>query len=256
MPQEADPLPAPQRFSCGGTIRWAVGEPNGLRSQSWNIVGSSTDDDVYIGPRQQMGAIKLSLHRSGRWRMAWSEEYANSVGIPEGEDRVLGRWEPPGELRPGWQHAVTILVVRESLGLQRPEKRLNTVAFFPPPNPGDVLGFRVLLGAANSALEVTGAVEVGTLQLPSGGMIGVCMRSDPITLELATTIREVRAQMLRAVTAVGARGNQAFAWGRFDNGAVCLLDPGVVEPEGAAPDGSTHAGPGRLTYVRQVDPSN
>ena len=188
--------------------------------------------------------------------MAWSEEYANSVGIPEGEDRVLGRWEPPGKLRPGWQHAVTILVVRESLGLQRPEKRLNTVAFFPPPNPGDVLGFRVLLGAANSALEVTGAVEVGTLQLPSGGMIGVCMRSDPITLELTTTIREVRAQMLSAVTAVGARGNQAFAWGRFDNGAVCLLDPGVVEPEGAAPDGSTQAGPGRLTYVRQVDPSN
>jgi hypothetical protein len=120
-----------------------------------------------------------------------------------------------------------------------------------------VLGFRVLLGAPNSALEVTGAVEVGTLQLPSGGMIGVCMRHDPMTPKLATTIREVRTQMLSAVTAVGgAHGNQAFAWGRFDNGAACRLDPGVVEPESAAPNGTVHAGPGRLTYVRRIDSSN
>ncbi len=70
-------------------------------------------------------------------------------------------------------------MVPDSLALQRPEKRRNTVAFFPPPNPGDVLGFRVLLGAPNSELKVTGAVEVGTLQPPSSGMIGVCMRPDP-----------------------------------------------------------------------------
>jgi hypothetical protein len=86
--QEVDAFPAPQRCGCGGTIRWAVGDPGGPRSKSWNIVGSSTADAVYIGPRLQMGAIKLSLHRSGHWRMAWTEEYADLVGMLEGEDRV------------------------------------------------------------------------------------------------------------------------------------------------------------------------
>jgi hypothetical protein len=158
MQQEVDAFPAPQRRGCGGTIRWAVGDPGGPRSQSWNIVGSSTADDVYIGPRLQMGAIKLSLHRSGRWRMAWTEEYADLVGMPEGEDRLLGRWEPPDEIRPGWLHALTVLVMPDSLALQRPEKRLSRVAFFPPSNPDEVLGFRVLLGAPNCELAVTGAL--------------------------------------------------------------------------------------------------
>lgn len=250
-----DPFPTPQRRGCGGTIRWAVGDPDGLRSQSWNIVGSSTDDDVYIGPRMQMGAIKLSLHRSGRWRMAWTEEYAESIGMPEDEDRVLGRWDPPDEVRPGWRHAVTVLVMPDSLAPHRPEKRLGRVAFFPPPNPDNVLWFRVLLGAPNCELAVTGAVEVGTLQLPSGGMIGVCVRPGPMSPESAAKIRDVRAQMLRVITGVRARRNRAFAWGRLDDGAVWLLDPGVVEPEGAEPDGAGQMrAPGRLTYVRRGGP--
>lgn len=177
--------------------------------------------------------------------------------MPKSEDRVLGRWEPPDEVRPGWRHAVTVLVTPDSLAPHRPEKRLSKVAFFPPPNPDGVLWFRVLLGAPNCELAVTGAVEVGTLQLPSGGMIGICVRPGPMTPESAAKIRDVRTQMLRAVTAVGARRNQALAWGRFDDGAVWLLDPGVVEPEGAEPDSPERkAAPGRLTYVRRVEPAS
>jgi hypothetical protein len=77
----------------------------------------------------------------------------------------------------------------DSLALQRPEKRLSKVAFFPPSNPDEVLGFRVLLGAPNCGLAVTGAIEVGTLQLPSGGMIGVCVRSDLMTPELGLVVK-------------------------------------------------------------------
>ena len=76
--------------------------------------------------------------------------------------------------------------------------------------------------------------------------------SDAVGAPVAVLTR----MLLSAVTAVGAHGNQAFAWRRFDNGAVCLLDPGVVEPESAAPKGTVHAGPGRLTYVRRIDSSN
>lgn len=70
MQPDPDPFPAPQNRGPGGSIRWAVGSPDGPRSQSWLITGSKTDDDVYLGPRWDTGVIKLSLHRSGRWRMA------------------------------------------------------------------------------------------------------------------------------------------------------------------------------------------
>lgn len=233
---EAGPFPAPQHRDPGGHIRWAVGTPAGLRSQTWSLFGVTSDDDVYLGPRWQTHVIKLSLHRSGRWRMAWTDEYAKSVGLPD-DNRVLTRWEPPGELRPGWRHAVTVLMTPESLMQQSPERRPNKVAFYPPPNPDGALWFRILIGQPGSELAVTGAVEVGTLHLPSGGMVGVIVRPGPLSLGSAAKVAELRAQMLAAVTAVGARRNTAFAWGRMADDAVLLIDPGPVEPESARPEG-------------------
>jgi hypothetical protein len=52
--------------------------------------------------------------------MAWTEEYAKSVGMPDDVDRVLTRWDPTEEVRPGWRHAVTLLVTPESVAQQPP----------------------------------------------------------------------------------------------------------------------------------------
>lgn len=60
----SDPLPAPQHCKPGGEIRWAVGTPDGPRSQSWSLFGSTTDDDVYLGgPRSQTGAPAVRATR-------------------------------------------------------------------------------------------------------------------------------------------------------------------------------------------------
>ncbi len=148
---EADPFPAPQRCKPSESIRWAVGTPDGPRSQSWSLFGSTNDDDVYLGPRSQTHAIKLSLHRSGRWRMAWTEKYAKSVGMPDDVDRVLTWRDPPEEVRPGWRHAVMLLVTPESVAQQLPQDSgLGKVAFFPAPNPDDGLWFRLLIGQPGS----------------------------------------------------------------------------------------------------------
>jgi hypothetical protein len=66
-------FPEPQRRRPGGSIRWAIGSRDGARSQSWSIFGNPNHSDIYIGPRTQTGVIKLSLHKSGIWRMAWTE---------------------------------------------------------------------------------------------------------------------------------------------------------------------------------------
>lgn len=184
--------------------------------------------------------------------MAWTHEHAKSVGMPDDADRVLTRWEPPAEIRPGWRHAVIVLVTPESLVQQPPERRPGKVAFFPPPDQDGALWFSVLIGQPGSELVVTDAVEVGTLRLRSGGTVGVIVRPGPLSPDSAEKVAELRAQMLAAVTAAGARRNTAFGWGRMADDAVWLVDPGPVEPEDAAPEGSSARG--RLTYVRRVDP--
>lgn len=111
--------------------------------------------------------------------------------------------------------------------------------------------FMLLLGEPGGAeLKVNGALDVGSLQLPNGGMVGVIMNYQPMNQDNINTIDTLRAQMLAAVTATGARGNRAFSWGHLAGGAVLLTDPGAIEPPGIGRGGA----PGRLTYVRRVDP--
>jgi hypothetical protein len=86
-------------------------------------------------------------------------------------------------------------------------------------------------------------------------MVGVIVRPGPLEPATVAKVAEIRAQMLAAVTAAGAHRNTAFAWGRMADDAVLLIDPGPVEPEGAPPGVSTGS-PGRLTYVRRVDPAS
>lgn len=47
----ADPFPASQRREPGRSIRRAVGVPDGPRSHSWSLFGSTNDNDVYLSPR-------------------------------------------------------------------------------------------------------------------------------------------------------------------------------------------------------------
>lgn len=239
-----DLLPTPQRRAAGGEIRWAAGWPSGPRSQSWRLFGNRNSNDVYLGPRWDGEAIKLSLHGSGRWRVAWTEEYAKQIGLPDDLDRVLARWDPPTDIQPGWQHAVTVLVTRESMTqFSTAERRAGKAAFFPPPEEDQCLWFRVMLGQPGVALTVRDAFEVGSLSLPCGGMVGILVRPGVLPAATAAHVAEVRARMLTTLTRTGARGNRGFSWGRMDDGAVVLIDPGPVEPDGP---GSGNGRPGRV----------
>lgn len=171
---------------------------------------------------------------------------------------MLTRWEPPTEVRPGWRHAVSVWMTRDSLVTHLDETGLGKVAFYPPPNPDGLLRFILLLGAPDGAeLTVRNAVEVGTLELPGGGLIGVILDHQPLEPSTAAKIQEIRTQMLQAVTRHGAHRTSAFAWGRLADDAVLLLDPGAVEPDGPTPGDTGRCGaPVRITYVRRVDPAS
>jgi hypothetical protein len=56
-----------------GPIRFAVGHPDGLTSNSWRV-WTSPAGDVYISCRDNFKEAKVSLHASGRWRMGFTEK--------------------------------------------------------------------------------------------------------------------------------------------------------------------------------------
>lgn len=50
-----------------------------------------------------------------------------------------------------------------------------------------------MIGMTSSELTVRGAIEVGTLRLPSGGMIGVVVRPGPLSPGSAAKVADLRA---------------------------------------------------------------
>lgn len=119
----------------GDPIRIAVGTPNGVSSNSWRVWVRGLD--TYVKCRDNFREIKISLHASGIWRVALTEETIKAR--PEiaygGSDRVIQRW------RPDLAHATKavigfqIVVLKEGLYLQRSDRTKwpKSVVFIEPP---------------------------------------------------------------------------------------------------------------------------
>jgi hypothetical protein len=161
-----------------GAIRWATGDPQGARSQTWQVVGAQNSDDVYVGARGVMNTIKLSLHKSGIWRVALTQPAAAKYLSP-GEDALLERYleDESYLLAPGWRCAVRILTPAMTFRTGFVEKATRDgqpIRFYRRPDPPHELEYHVLLGDASAQIPTfTNAFKVGQMILKSGKRIWV-----------------------------------------------------------------------------------
>lgn len=82
-----------------GPVRFAVGPPDGLTSNSWRLWVKN--GDVYIKCRDNFTETKVSLHASGRWRMGFTTEAINKDPslLRFSQNRAWDVWDrPPGSL--------------------------------------------------------------------------------------------------------------------------------------------------------------
>lgn len=96
----AAPIRLPQPFRRG-PIRFAVGPPDGITSNSWRVWTSGSD--VYLLCRDSFfRTVKVSLHASGRWRIGFTEEAvkADPTLVAPGADRAWSVWDAPRPILP------------------------------------------------------------------------------------------------------------------------------------------------------------
>ena len=102
-------------------VKFAVGSQDSPLSAVWVV--SASGSDVYVGARGVMQSIKLSLHRSGRWNLAFTSETGHVS--PKTGQRQHVQLRRPAEFRPGWTFGPAILV--PGAGSRR--------LYLKPPNP-------------------------------------------------------------------------------------------------------------------------
>lgn len=123
-----------------GPVRFAVGSPYGLTSNAWRV-WSSNAGDVYIACRDNFKTSKVSLHVSGRWRMAFTSEAVenNPALVADGQDRAWEVWDRPPEIIPDMVRAFQLIFPTPQLLLspdQRPQKKWKDVVYIEAAPPG------------------------------------------------------------------------------------------------------------------------
>lgn len=205
--------PLSERVTRGASIRWAVGEPSGPRSQVWSVKGHKNRDDVYVGVRDRMAKMKLSLH-SGTWRLAYTSEAAAGLVAP-GENRLVRRWPVTEEVAPSWRHAVTILTATSMLGPGHEDTPPSDgiIAWFPAPASGWALRFDVLLGEPDySPLTVNDCIgEVGRIELASGKPVWVVASEVCSDEHYEAGLAQLRARAAQHADA-GGLSDRARGW--------------------------------------------
>jgi hypothetical protein len=124
------PLTFPSRLTQAGIlpirkgpVRFAVGPPNGLTSNSWTL-WANRKGDVYISCRDNFKEAKVSLHASGRWRMGFTSAALakNPNLVPLEGNRAWEVWDQPPPQLPNVTIAFRLYFPTSELAV-RPEQR-------------------------------------------------------------------------------------------------------------------------------------
>ncbi|NJI61169.1 hypothetical protein HCX50_17215 [Microbacterium oxydans] len=165
----------------GGKLRFAAGAANAMRSSTWMVVGGTNGRDVYVGMRSQLHETKISLHASGQWRLAMTNDFVQTstpvwdqkdsdLRSADEDPRVVTRLPVPPE-KDGWQHALDIVITEP--GLQAPfrEKPVkgSSVSWWPAPKGEFIRTFGVFISNAGAQERETTFTDpvVGVIEMPS-----------------------------------------------------------------------------------------
>lgn len=217
-----------------GAIRFAAGNPDGLRSLTWSVKGRTNkqgQDDFYIGTRQTMDQIKLTLHQAdAQGRQAVSIfAYTKEAPKPEPyrEDRAVFRMDEAIEFAPGWRQAAVIMTPSFTFGSfsEKPVSKGESIRWFVAPPLPEQLEFYVVVGEVGRCdlPSLTGFVdgrmeEVGQMELGNGRVAMVVANAVSKDARYAAI---VRGDLEKAVNTPGAF---PFSHAQHGNGFTYFLD--------------------------------
>jgi hypothetical protein len=208
-------------------LRWAVGSANDVRSSIWKVKAHRRTKDgqhtVYVGTKEQMRAVKLSLHEPSIWQIGYDGDYFRKRW-PDEKRQPFQTFVPPPDLATGWKHATVILIPTTSLVVRRylTEQEAAAVQWWRPPPASDHLQFHVVISeekADPSIIVEDVAGAVGCIRFGLHWSVTVLATTVPLSDQEHALIERERE---------GARAENAesaITWGIVeDDGTPHLID--------------------------------
>ena len=168
------------------SIRFGVTDSKGNRSATWNCSAAKPPkNDIYLACREIGSIIKVSLHQSGIWRLAYEENFFedNFGKIDEiDKDRAIEKWSKPPEIAPGVTLAFRVVVPWNSVRTPIENSIKQNTCWVNKPPDGYAIEFYLLITA--KGVKTTGwpgkdgmnSQLAGSFQLGSGENVWVVYR--------------------------------------------------------------------------------
>jgi hypothetical protein len=164
-------------------IRFTVRTEAGQRAATWKCWSPSDKEDVYVICRDIQGALKTSLHQSGRWHVAYFEGFFEESVLEEqhgtGPGRFIDTWDRPGPMAPGVTLALRIVTPWSSVMIVDPSPSPAHMVNIPAPSEGRAIDCVVFLRDGPippndwPGQRSMGTKLVGTYTLPSGNAVQI-----------------------------------------------------------------------------------
>jgi hypothetical protein len=219
------------------SIRFGVTDHKGHRAATWKCwtqVGSGKKD-VYLTCRALRGSVKLSLHESGHWHVAFDANLFPALFEQGAEpaSRFAGKWDKPVPLI----HGLTLAcrVHTPWYGVTVPVESLDGDVFWiQAPPQGQSIEVAVFLSEADTDIadwpgrRSMNTSLVGSFELDGGGHVWIVHHSVPLvepSLPPASAPKYFRGAGEEDLYEEGTR---AVTWGDSSDGSVVFFEGPVL----------------------------
>jgi hypothetical protein len=218
-------------------VRFGIADSSNRRAASWKCLtySGTGKKDVYVACRALAGAIKLSLHETGRWHVAF--DYAKFPTLFEPSSapptRFSGVWERAVPIIEGLTLACRIHTPWYAATIQEQslEPQVTWIAPAPTDQSVEVAVFlcdQLIDPNAWPGRRSMQTQPVGWFELDGGGCVWVVHRCVPAIeqkLPPVSAPRYFRGQGESDLLEPGAR---AIAWGAHTDGSIVIQEGPVL----------------------------
>lgn len=170
-------------------LRFGVSNGSELRAATWKLWTITTGGkfDVYLACRALGSALKASLHQSGQWHIAYSEEtFETQVkgAIQQHDKRFIETWPRPPEIAPGLTLAYLIVTPSSAVSSQIDPTKDKKITWIPNPSANEATETAILIAKPDATFEAgdwpakrsMGTQLVGSIALANGETVWAVWR--------------------------------------------------------------------------------
>lgn len=236
------PLPPTLAVMPERSVRFGVRNHAGARSSTWKCwsQAGSGKTDVYVACRALRGALKLSMHESGRWHIAFDSAQFEGLFDDEmrPESRFAKRTHRPAPLAQGVTLGCRVHIPSYGVSIPAPELEKGVV-WVPAPDSDKSIEFAVLI--TDAAVQVTdwptkrsmGTELAGTFDLDDGSRVWIVHHQVATAEPRLPSSGSPRYFKGKGEADLDTEGIRGVTWGNAPDGSIVFYEGPVLIDRGA-----------------------